>query len=250
MSVLDFFRSSNPVPAAPASQPQNTNPSAANAANPSTNGNPAVPPVTQNSPGGNTPVTPQEPDFTKLWEAPAENEPTLPTFDPSKMFNLDPAKIAEAVKTIDYSRAINQEQLAAVTAGGEGAVAALAQIMNSVAQQTTQVSMMGAAKLVEQALGKANESLDARMQEQIRKNTISQELKSKNPVFSRPEYAPMVSALEDKFRMKYPTASASEITGMAEKYLLNFAQGITGKKEGEAANAVDDFDWGKHFGFE
>jgi hypothetical protein len=247
MGIMDMFRGGSNVNAAnpvPAQTPV------------ATNGNPPVPAPTNVSPGGNPPndgSNPgvqgvQEPNFANLWEAPKETDPQLPSFDPSKMFNLDPQKIAEAVKQIDYSKAISQEQLAAVTAGGEGAVQALANIMNSVAQQTTQVSMMGAAKLVEQALGKANETMDARMAEEIRKNQISRDLREKNPLLASQEYSPMVSALEAQFRIKYPTASAPEITKMATDYLTKFAQGITKTGSSAASDTPAEFDWGAHFG--
>lgn len=233
MSLMDFFRGANPVPAAvPA---------------PATNGNPPVPAPTDKSPGGNAPVAdpnaPIEPSFDKLWDPVGENDPKLPDFNPSALFQFDPAKVQEAVKQIDYTKAMNSEQLQAVVAGGEGAMAALSQIMNSVAQQATQVSMIGSAKLIEQALGKANESLDARMAEQIRKQEISAGLREKNPIFNSPEFSPMVSALETQFRTKYPNASSAEITTMAEKYVLKFAQGITGKKDADSASKVEEVDW-------
>jgi hypothetical protein len=243
MSIMDFFRS---APATPA-QVQNPVPQAA----PATNGNPPVPAPTDKSPGGNEPVAnpnaPITPNFDTLWDAPAADAPKLPDFNPSAMFTIDPAKIAEAAKGIDYTKAITPEQLTAISQGGEAAMQAFAQAMNSLGQQATQVSMIGAAKLVEQALGKANETMDARVQEQIRKSAVSNSMREKNPVFSSPAFAPMVTAIETQFRTKFPTASAQEITNMAERYVLDFASSVSGKKDADSAAVIESTDWEKLF---
>lgn len=242
--LMDFFRSapaapSNPVPPAQAAVP--------------TNGNPPVPAPTTASPGGNAPVDPNapiqttEPDFSKLWEAPAENDPKLPEFNPSSIFNIDPAKIAEAAKGISFNAGITDEQKAAIVQGGEGALKAMMEINNSSNQQAFQLAMIGSAKMIEQALGKANDSLDARMAEQIRKNSISHGLKEKNPILASPEYAPMVQMVENQLRVKFPNSSAQEITDFAEKYVLKFASGILGKKDADSAPANNEPDWEKLF---
>lgn len=240
MGIMDMFRSANPVPSV---APQTTNPSAANSANPSTNGNPPVPGVSTGTPGGGQ--AKEEPNFENLWTPPKEGEEGLPDFNPSDLFNIDPAKVAQAVQGIDYSKAVSPEQMQAIAEGGEGAIQAFAQAMNSVAQQATQVSMIGSAKLIEQALSKANATLDSRMAEQIRKHSVSSGLKEKNPIFSNPAYAPMVSAIEHQFRAKYPNASAPEITELAEKYVFNFAQSVAGKKDADAsaASKLNEPDW-------
>lgn len=234
----------NPVPAAQGSVPV------------ATNGNPPVPAPTQQTPGGNNPVAdpnapipgnPADMDFSKLWDAPGEKDPQLPNFDPSTMFNLDPAKIAEAAKNISFVNTITDEQKAAIAGGGEAALKAMMEITNSSNQQSFQLAMIGSAKMIEQALGKANESLDARMRENIRQTSISQALREKNPIFSSPEFSPMVSAVEVQFRTKYPNASAAEITNMAEQYVLKFAQGITGKKDTESQPSTNEVDWEKLF---
>ena len=212
----------NPVPAAPGSVPVTTN------------GNPPVPTPTQQTPGGNNPVAdpnapipgnPTDMDFSKLWEAPGEKDPQLPNFDPSKMFNLDPAKIAEAAKNISFVNTITDEQKAAIAGGGEAALKAMMEITNSSNQQSFQLAMMGSAKMIEQALGKANESLDARMQEEIRKNSITKNLREKNLIFSNPAYAPMVAGVETQMRTKYPnTCIKDKMFNMKRLYwtLTNF----------------------------
>ena len=238
---MDFFRNSNPVPTAPASQPNSTVPA--------TNGNPPVPAATDKSPGGNEPVADPNaaPDFSTLWEDPKDNDPKLPNFDPSSMFNLDMAKINESAKQLDFSKAVSEDQLRAIAAGGEEATKAFMMAMNSVAQQATQVSMIGAAKLVEQALGKANESFDARVDERVRQRQASESLRAKNPAFSSKEFSPLVSALEAQIRLKFPQASSTEITNMAESYVLKFAQSVTGNKDSESTDKLPETDWEKLF---
>ena len=247
MSIMDMFRGARqqepapqPAPTAQGQQQQ--------AADPKLSQQPA--PIQPE--GGAGPSAEEDPmdAFKDIFSAPKEGEEVEQDFNPADMFQLDPQKIQQAVSQMNFTSAVSQDQLAKISAGGEEAVAALGQVMNTVAQTAFQQSMMGSAKLVEGALTKANQHLGAKMQKEIKRSSVSSSLREKHAILNHPATAPMIAALEQQFITKYPTSSAEQITKMAEDYLVNFSQGFA--KSSSPAPAPDpktsqEPDWNEFF---
>lgn len=239
MSIFDIFRS------APAAAPAAPAPAATSTA-PATGAQPAPAPA---APATTEPAAAPDPleAFKDLWTPPKEGDPQPQNFNPSDMFQIDPAKIQQAVSQMNFASTVTPEVLAQITAGGEDAAKAFLVAMNGVAQQAFAQSMVGSAKLVEQALVKANESLDARMSEGIRKQQVSSSLMQANPALAHPAAKPIVAALEAQLTTKYPTASPTEITKMAQDYLGKFATLANPAQPTETAPSAADEDWEKFF---
>lgn len=198
-------------------------------------------------PTSQEPPAPLE-SFKELWTPPKEGDPKpAGNFDPSAMFQIDPAKIQEAVGQMDFASTVTPETLAAITAGGEGAAQAFVQAMNGVARQAFAQSMVGASKLVETAMTKANASIDARLQEGIRRQQASASLLESNPALKHPAAAPIVSALEAQLAAKYPQHSPAEITRLATDYLAQFAD-LAKPAPKAATTPSNEMDWGKFLG--
>jgi len=183
-------------------------------------------------------------DFADLWK-PADNANA-----PTSMFGeIDQTKLMEAAKKTDFSKAVSKEQFEAIAAGGQGAVEAFAAAMNSVAQTVYANSAVATTKIVEQALTKAQQSYDTRLPGIIKQHTLSDTLRSENPVFSNPAVQPLISAMETQMAVKYPNATASELTSMAKQYIEGlgtvFSPAKAPTKE-ETAKA-GEFDWSKFF---
>lgn len=238
MSIFDIFKG-NPAPAAqqaPAQQPAGQQPAA----------------TAGTTQAATSATTTQEPAavadpmeaFKDLWAPAKEGDPQPANFDPSKMFQIDPNKIQEAVGQMNFASSVTPETLAAIQAGGEDATKAFLTAMNGVAQQAFAQSMIGSAKLVEQAMTKANGSLDARLQEGIKRQQVSSSLREANPALAHPAAQPIVAALEAQFTQKYPNATSAEITKMAQDYLGKFATlANPSQPTTESKKAPDDVDW-------
>lgn len=234
-----LFGGNNPAPAAaPAAQPTtpaqpaagqpgqinpNTNP--ATAATPGTAPNGVVPD------GAATPPASPLDQFTELWK-PSENNG-----DPQPLINVDPKALAEAAKKTDFTKMISPEQLTAIGQGGEAAVAAFAQAMNSVAQGVYAQSAFATTKIVQQAVNKAREQFQAELPAHVKKLNVSENLRGENPAFSHPAASPILGALEIQLTQKHPNASASEITQMAKQYLESFAGAVNAPKAAAEAEA-------------
>lgn len=242
MSIMDMFRSAKPMAGLQeaeknqATQQHTTQPQEPNQPHPE-----ATKPAEQ--------VDPLD-KFKDLWAAPKEGEGAPANFDPSKLFQIDPAKIQEEVGKINFTGAVTPDMLTKIQAGGEEATQAFAAAMNKVAQQTFAQSMLASAKLVEGALTQANNSLDSRIEQRAKQMQASNSLREANPALSHSSAAPLVAALESQLAQKHPQATPSELTKLAQEYLSTFANVAAGKKEESASNqkkAPDDVDWEAFF---
>lgn len=204
--------SGQPNPSTPGNIPDGVNNTGATPSGAAPNG--VLPEI---NPNGN-PTDPATPfaEFKDLWK----NDPVDPNAPPSGVFgNVDPKKFMEAAGKIDFSKSITPDQLTAISTGGEAAMQAFAQAMNSVAQGVYAQSAFATTKIVEQALGKSKESFLAELPQHIKKQTVTDSLRAENPIFSNPAVQPIISALEAQMTVKYPHATAPEITQMAKQYV-------------------------------
>lgn len=141
----------------------------------------------------------------------------------SNLFNVDPKQLMEAAQKVDFSKAINPQHLQAIAAGGENAMAALSQVMNSVSQTVYAQNAMTTAKIVEQAVKQTRDSIMKDLPQHIKLQAVNDNLRTENPALNHPAAAPILGALQQQLTVKYPNASATEIAGMAKQYLEGFA---------------------------
>lgn len=239
MSIMDFFRPGNANNQQPVTQPQQT-----------TNGQQATAP----QPGMQQQVPPVdlaplvEPagdlDTFKDLFAPVVKDANAPAeFNPSAIFNLDPAAMQEHISKIDFASAVTKDQLAAITEGGEGAMAAFVQAMNGVAQKTFQTSTIAAGKMVEQAMSQASQAMDKKIDGQVKQNQVSSKLLETNSALSHPAAAPIIAMIKSQLITKYPAASADDIAKLANQYASEFANVAAGKKETAESQVPKGTDW-------
>lgn len=211
------------------------------AASPNTAANGTVPNIGTENP--NPAATPLD-QFSELWK----NEPTDPNAPApqSGVFgNIDPKKFMEAAGKIDFAKVVTPEQLTAISAGGESAVKAFAAAMNSVAQTTYAQSAFAATKISEQAIARAKESIFAELPTHMKKHSVSESLRAENPVFSNPAVQPIISALEAQLAVKFPAASAGELTQMAKNYVEALGTSFSPKPAAPTGNSAGkgETDW-------
>jgi len=213
--------------------------------------NPAPPPPqnsAQTAPNGTVPAGANEPPvkspedkFEKLWE-------TTPT-DPNAAKNddqntLTPEKMLEAAGKIDFKRVLDQDSLRKIAAGGDEAVAAMAELLNKTAQTVYGQSTVVAQKLIETQVQKARDEFTAQLPGLVKKQNMQDSLLTENPAFKKPSVAPVVTAIQNQLATKFPNATASELNQMAKDYLKAAAEDFnpTPKKEPTAAERGVDWD--------
>jgi len=214
--------------------------------------NPAPTGTHQSSGTANNGVVPQEGNlpapelspldkFAKIWET----TPVDPNNKPSPDNAVTPEKMMEAASKVDFTRVIDQESLAQIAAGGDGAVKALVAIINKTSQTVYGQSSVVAKKLVDQAVESATQDFTSRLPGLVRQQSLKDNMLNDNPAFKDPAVAPIVEALQQQFAQKYPQASANELNKMAQEYFAGAAAVMAPQKPDKSSvkTAVDETDW-------
>lgn len=176
-------------------------------------------------PGGQAiPQSPPESPFAqfdKLWEPvkPAEGQVT----DSPIVFNIDPAKVQQSARNIDFTKTVTPALLEKINAGGEGAMQAMMQAMNEMGQTIFAQSMMAGTKVLENGLEAGHQRMSRTLPDTIKKQAVNSALRENNPLFSNPATAPMLGMLERQLTAQFPTATVAEIQEHARNYLVQFA---------------------------
>lgn len=190
--------------------------------------------------GPNLPKSPLD-QYKELWENPKQ-DPDAPEPKPANNL-LDPNKLKEIVSKTTLTPNLTPEQVKAISEGGEGAVAAMQEAMNSTAQQTMVQSTLIANKLITDAVKRASEAQKAEISDLVRQSATTNSLVESNPIFSDPAVKPMVDAAQSQLSIKYPNATPSEITKMTQDYILAMSTAFNPNKAVDQEKVPAAEDW-------
>jgi hypothetical protein len=215
-----------------------TNPAPQEPHSSATTGNNGVVP-----PNANEPAPPPLDQYKDLWQ-PTPIDPNAPK--PPE--GVDPAKIMEAAAKVDFSKLLDQGTLAKVVAGGEGAVGALAEILNKQSQTVYGQSMAATARIVEEAVGRAEQKFADQLPSLIKRQNTNESLFSENPAFNNPALAPVIHAIQTQLVQKYPKATSSELTKMAKEIFQGAAQTFAPPTPAPQGKGKKEEDWSAYLG--
>lgn len=249
MSILDIFRSQPAAPVQPTTpqvpQQQQADPNNLNTqANGVTASNGMVP---DQSNIEQSPLS----QFKDLWDPVVDDKgnPVAPASE--RYINIDPAKVMESARKVDFAKLIDPSHFQAVAAGGEGAVQAMAAIINSLGQTLYAQSAITSANLTEQSLTNAANRFENSVPDMIKRHQVSDTLRDSNPIFSNPATQPLLQLVEAQMTAKYPNATVADIKRSAQDYITQFAGVVTAGNDtaaGKGQNKVNPAeDWEKYF---
>ena len=182
--------------------------------------------------------------FKDIWQTPANQVAEQPLFA-----NLDPAKLMESARQVNFAKTLTPETMAKIQAGGPEASQAFMESMNQVAQQVYAQSAIATTKIVEQALSKTKQQYDAQLPSLVKKFSVGENLLAENPLLSNPAIQPLVGALQEQLLRKNPNASSAEIQDQVNQYLQALGTSFA-PKPGPAKSAQQsrgEEDWSKFF---
>jgi hypothetical protein len=250
MGVLDIFRSFHQgANGQPQQQPVTPDPKL-NTAIPGSEAKSdgSIPAIPKAGEGAKSPLE----NYGKLWDK-ADTDKAPPTG--AVTLKADPAKIAEAARKVDFKPAINAEALTKAVAGD---AAALADVLNQAAQAGYAQATSATAKIVQDALTQQAKTFrEEIIPDIVRRSTITNSLGADNPIFENPAVKPLVTMVENQMQMKFPNASAAEITTKAKEYLMETSteflksSGMTvaaAQKDTKTSGGKQATDWGDYFG--
>lgn len=211
--------------------------------------NPTVPnasntPVATPDPNSSTPSASPLDKFQDLWKTDPNAKPNEPF-----SFNSDPAKLMDTAKTVDFTKVVSPDVMAAINKGGPEAQQAMFAAMNSMSQLTFAQASHAAAKITEAALQAQEQRFKDMLPTLIKEHSVQDSLKQDNPLMSDPALAPMIGALQSQFTKQYPNATSGEITAYVNEFLNGAADRIAGvRPKPHDSKARPEQDWGKLFG--
>ena len=217
-----LFGTKQDAPATPASS--------ANSIDPATN----QMPTNQASDSGKSPMD----SYQDLWQNTDSNSGA-----PAKTFNLD--KLPELVNQMDFTKSVTPEQLQQISAGGQEAMTAFAQVLSAVSRETYAQSTATTANMVEAAVAKARQEFEASLPSAVRQAQAVDTVKQQNPLVSDPAFTPVVSAVTSQFLKRFPEATPADINNHINSYFDMMAGKINGSKQDPSAK--QDTDWSSFF---
>ena len=221
MSIFEKLFGTAPAPAPQPQGPSGVNnpgqPLPGTQASGQTAPNGLIPDGSSNAPPSGSPAPAASPldGFKDIWQTPANPDPNA---NQALFANLDPQKLMESAKKVNFSGALTQENLQKIQAGGQDAIQALQESLNSVAQTVYAQSAIATTKIVEQALGKQQERYDANLPTLVKKFSTNESLLSNNPLLQNPAIQPLVGALQEQLIRKNPNATSAEIQQQVSDY--------------------------------
>lgn len=259
MSIFDIFRSSTPSQPPVTPQPGVQNPgqplpgthaSAVTAPNgmvpvqPNNSTQTTVDPNNPNSGQQTTPNASPMDAFKDIWQTPTTTDPNQ---NASMFANLDPKKLLESARQVDFAKSLNAETLQKIQAGGADAVTALSESLNSVAQTVYAQSALATTKIVEQALQKQSEQFTAQLPTLVKSHTTAESLMANNPIFNNPAVQPLVDAAREMFLRKNPGATSAEISNQVESYFKALGSSLNPTQQVQQTSGAkgNDMDWEK-----
>lgn len=252
MGIMDLFRGAPAAPAANNQQQGQQQPSAQQP-NQHVQNNPLVPnnqntiPPQQDPANPGIETTPLD-KFKDLWHI-DPNTPNAQSNPNAPLIQLDQAKLAEQVKQMDFTKSVSPELFQQALGGGDNAVQALSQIVNTVAQQAVAQALVGSSMVSEGAVKKYGANLRTELPGLLKQQSMMDQRRSLNPALSNPAFEPMVRVVEQRMREKYPDATPTELTQQVSSYFDEFAAATNAPKTAEeqkqqqAAKSKDDVDW-------
>jgi len=140
--------------------------------------------------------------------------------------NVDPAKLLEASKQLDFVKGIDPEILRKATSGD---IEALSAAINAAGQQgfahNTNVMTSVVQRALEVQAAKFKEEI---IPELLRNHEARSGLRNENPVYSDPAVAPVLGMIESSLTAKFPTATPQQLKQHAQTYVDGLLQTLAG----------------------
>lgn len=154
------------------------------------------------------------------WFKPADTDAKGVEFDPTTLFDTDPAKLQEAIGNLNFMQGmLTPDVMSKIEAGGQEGVQATLQLVNKSNQNVMAAAMQASAKMVESAVAKVTPVMDQKVTQHLRQQSVEATLKEANPVFASPAGEFMLTAVRDAMMKKYPNATSAELKDNAQQFI-------------------------------
>lgn len=170
------------------------------------------------------------------------------------VFEVDPVKIKDASKQMDFTKNISDELLEKIRGGGEEATSALIAAMNQMSQTNYAYAVALATQMAKKASEHTLEQVQALVPDLVRNLRANEDFSNENPALNHPAAQPLIKAMMQQFATKYPDASPKELRVKATEYLSTFGKlfqtddnaGLLDKTKPGVKTGPQETDWSKY----
>ncbi|MAP95966.1 MAG: hypothetical protein CMK07_13545 [Ponticaulis sp.] len=173
--------------------------------------------------------------FKDLWEN-SSNEP-----NELKLTEFSKEDLIKAAQKVNFSDSLNQDLIKQVAAGGEEAVSAMSQLLNTFGQQLLAHSAGVSSQLSKRNITEAVGGVNPKIEQAIRNYTSQNDLSASHKQLQHPSVKPVADAVRQQLLSKYPDASPNEISDMTVNYLEQM--GTITKPAPTPAPTSENLDW-------
>lgn len=171
--------------------------------------------------------------FQPMWAA-LDKSNAAPENQPLNL-GVDATKLGAALKDSNLVGAIDPALMAAVAAGGEGAVQAMQAIQNATARNVLIQSTTANSKLIEAAIAEATQRLEAKFDKSSTSRSAQEQILAALPGLNTPAAAPLVDTIRAGIIASEPTLSATQVADKVKQYFVALSGVVTPQSSAGAA---------------
>ena len=163
--------------------------------------------------------------------------------------SLPADKLSELAKSLQFGPNLSEEDKQALIAGGEGAVAVMFKMQQSVAEQSFQKALAASAKITEDALANQMAQVEAMLPDLVRTAQTKDSMRKALPGLAKDsDLSPIVELIQAGIQANNPDATAEELTAATQEQLSKFASSISPSQELSENNKTENFDFAAYLG--
>lgn len=194
----------------------------------------------QNGQEGNDPLL----NFESLWQPDIDaktGQPVVKQDTKSKSYlpSVDPKKFGEMVEKMDFTRDLDETDLAELREGGDKGIQATMRMLNKASRRAFQSAFAASNKMAEQGFSGARDRFMSEVPDHVRDMMVDSELSSSAEYAKNPALAPIVSTVKKQYLQKFPKATSAEINNAINQYFA-YLGGELNKKKADPNQTQDD----------
>lgn len=187
--------------------------------------------------------------FSGMWEALAKQREAQAA-GTAQSVALTPEQVAQAAANANFAGNIDPNLAAVALGGGEGAVQALAQIINQASRNAFAQAVAASSGIAERAASAQRQQIQGQLPTLVKDAQFQDQLLGAMPQLNNPTMQPMVEIIRAGIAANNPTFTPSQLAEKTREFLAGFAS-VTAPQQQQTAGAAQEatqaVNWNAYF---
>lgn len=187
--------------------------------------------------------------FSGMWEALAKQREAQAA-GTAQSVALTPEQVAQAAANANFAGNIDPNLAAVALGGGEGAVQALAQIINQASRNAFAQAVAASSGIAERAASAQRQQIQGQLPTLVKDAQFQDQLLGAMPQLNNPTMQPMVEIIRAGIAANNPTFTPSQLAEKTREFLAGFASVTAPQQQqtaGAAQGATQAVNWNAYF---